>query len=82
MQSYELPQFPAHMSCVHAALYTDVSDSELLRKRLITASVAEGSDGERERDALNFSFIEARLVWMFPAPVGQRILTHRNRSRA
>ncbi|KAJ7695735.1 kinase binding protein CGI-121-domain-containing protein [Mycena rosella] len=65
MESYQLPQFPAHLSCVHAALYTDVSDADLLRKRLITASTAEGVDGERERDALNFSFIEARLVWLF-----------------
>ncbi|KAJ6584670.1 CGI-121-domain-containing protein [Mycena capillaripes] len=62
MQSYQLPQFPTHLSCVHAALYTDVSDSALLRKRLITASTAEGSDGEREREAVNFSFIEARLI--------------------
>ncbi|KAJ6557212.1 kinase binding protein CGI-121-domain-containing protein [Mycena vulgaris] len=62
MQSYQLPQFPAHLSCVHAALYTDVSESDLLRKRLVTASTAEGIDGERERDALNFAFIEARLI--------------------
>ncbi|KAF7365449.1 Glucooligosaccharide oxidase [Mycena venus] len=62
MQSYQLPQFPSHFSSVHAALYTDVSDSDLLRKRLITASTAEGSDGERERDAVNFAFIEARLI--------------------
>ncbi|KAJ7645637.1 kinase binding protein CGI-121-domain-containing protein [Mycena polygramma] len=62
MQSYQLPQFPTHLSCVHAALYTNVSDSDSLRKRLITASTAEGSDGERERDAVNFSFIEARLI--------------------
>ncbi|KAJ7828084.1 kinase binding protein CGI-121-domain-containing protein [Mycena leptocephala] len=62
MECYKLPQFPTHLSCVHTALYTDVSHSDLLRKRLITASTAEGSDGERERDALNFSFIEARLI--------------------
>ncbi|KAJ6511975.1 kinase binding protein CGI-121-domain-containing protein [Mycena vitilis] len=62
MQSYQLSQFPSHLSCVHAALYTNVSDSDSLRKRLLTASTAEGSDGERERDAVNFSFIEARLI--------------------
>ncbi|KAJ7725362.1 kinase binding protein CGI-121-domain-containing protein [Mycena metata] len=62
MESYQLPQFQAHLSCVHAALYTNVSDPDLLRKRLITASTAEGADGERERDALNFSFVEARLI--------------------
>ncbi|KAJ7718132.1 kinase binding protein CGI-121-domain-containing protein [Mycena maculata] len=59
MQSYKLPHFPV---CVHAALYTNVSDSDSLRKRLIAASTAEGLDGERERDAVNFSFIEARLI--------------------
>ncbi|KAJ7164708.1 kinase binding protein CGI-121-domain-containing protein [Mycena crocata] len=62
MESYQLPQFLAHLSCVHAALYTNVSESDLLRKRLVAASTAEGPDGERERDALNFSFIEARLI--------------------
>ncbi|KAJ7366556.1 kinase binding protein CGI-121-domain-containing protein [Mycena albidolilacea] len=62
MQSYQLPHFPTHLSCVHTALYTDVSESDLLRKRLITASTAEGSTGERERDAVNFAFIEARLI--------------------
>jgi len=43
-------------------LYTNVSDSALLRKRLVTASTAEGIDGDRERAAVNFSFIEARLI--------------------
>ncbi|KAJ7134327.1 CGI-121-domain-containing protein [Mycena epipterygia] len=62
MESYRLPQFPAHLSCVHAALYTNVSDSALLRKRLVTASTSEGIDGDRERAAVNFSFIEARLI--------------------
>ncbi|KAJ7457680.1 kinase binding protein CGI-121-domain-containing protein [Mycena galericulata] len=62
MQSYQLAHFPPHLSFVHAALYTNVSDSDLLRKRLITASTAEGPDGEREREALNFAFIEARLI--------------------
>ncbi|KAK7048125.1 kinase binding protein CGI-121-domain-containing protein [Favolaschia claudopus] len=61
MHSYQLPDFPSDVSCVHAALYTDVTDSDSLRKRLIAASTAEGSDGERERDAVNFAFIEARL---------------------
>ncbi|KAJ7163256.1 kinase binding protein CGI-121-domain-containing protein [Mycena filopes] len=62
MESYQLPQFPPHLSCVHAALYTDISDPDSLRKRLIAASTAEGTDGEHERAALNFSFIEARLI--------------------
>ncbi|KAJ7081371.1 CGI-121-domain-containing protein [Mycena belliarum] len=62
MQSYQLPQFPPDFSCVHAALYIDVSDADLLRKRLITASTAEGLTGARERDAVNFAFIEARLI--------------------
>ncbi|KAJ7223171.1 kinase binding protein CGI-121-domain-containing protein [Mycena pura] len=62
MESYQLPHFPAHLSYVHAVLFTDVSDADLLRMRLITASTAEGIDGERERDALNFAFIEARLI--------------------
>ncbi|KAJ6620735.1 kinase binding protein CGI-121-domain-containing protein [Mycena sp. CBHHK59/15] len=62
MESYQLPQFSPYLSCVHVALYTDVSSPDLLRKRLITASAAEGIDGEREREAINFSFVEARLI--------------------
>ncbi|KAF8158967.1 kinase binding protein CGI-121-domain-containing protein [Mycena galopus ATCC 62051] len=62
MESYQVGHFPPHLSCVHAALYTNVSDPDLLRKRLITASTAEGAAGERERDAVNFAFIDARLI--------------------
>ncbi|KAJ6508625.1 kinase binding protein CGI-121-domain-containing protein [Mycena sanguinolenta] len=62
MESYQLLHFPPHLSCVHTTLYTNVSDSDSLRKRLVAASTAEGPAGERERDAVNFSFIEARLI--------------------
>ncbi|KAJ7644349.1 kinase binding protein CGI-121-domain-containing protein [Roridomyces roridus] len=62
MQSYQLPHLPPHLSSVHAALFKDVSDAAQLRQRLITASTAEGPDGTRARDALNFAFIEARLI--------------------
>ncbi|KAJ7246402.1 kinase binding protein CGI-121-domain-containing protein, partial [Mycena rebaudengoi] len=62
MEFYQLPQFPPHLSCVHVALYTDVSNSDSLRKRLIAASIAEGATGEQEREAVNFAFIETRLI--------------------
>ena len=61
MESFSFPQFPAK---VHVALYTNVGNAIALRKRIISAAAAQGEDGEREREALNFAFISAR-------PVGQ-----------
>ena len=59
MESFSFPQFPAK---VHVALYTDVGNAGALRQRIIGAASARGEDGEREREALNFAFIDGRLV--------------------
>ena len=59
MESYSFPQFPAK---VRVALYTNVGNAITLRKRIISAAAAQGEDGEREREALNFAFVDARLV--------------------
>ena len=62
MESYVLPHLPPHLSCIHAALYTDVSGADALRQRLVAAAAAAGPAGEQERAAVDFAFIEARLV--------------------
>ena len=62
MESFSFPQFPAK---VHVALYINVGNGIALRKRIISAAAARGEDGKREREALNFAFIDARLVGQF-----------------
>ena len=52
---------PSH-SHVHVALFRNVSNSADLKNRIIAASTAEGEEGEREREAVNFAFVDARLV--------------------
>lgn len=59
MESVHFPHFPAS---VHIALFNNVKNAKSLRTRLIAASTMEGEDGERERAAVNFGFIDGRLV--------------------
>lgn len=54
--------FPAELSRVHIALFTRVQNAEKLRSRLISASTAEGEEGEKEREAVNFAFVDAAPV--------------------
>ncbi|KAJ8085805.1 hypothetical protein PM082_004623 [Marasmius tenuissimus] len=46
----------------HVALFSSVSNASSIRKRIIDASRMEGNDGEKEREAVNFAFIDATLV--------------------
>lgn len=62
METYQYPQFPVNLSVVHMVLYTNVANASLLKSRIINASTTPGTDGDRERDAVNFAFIDARLV--------------------
>jgi len=62
MEMYTHSQFPAHASTVHIALYTDVTNASLLRARIIKAATPPGVEGDRERDAVNFAFVDARLI--------------------
>jgi len=59
MESVQFPHFPAS---VHIALFNNVKNPASLRARLITASMMEGEEGERERAAVNFAFIDGRLI--------------------
>jgi EKC/KEOPS complex subunit CGI121/TPRKB len=52
-----------HLDCVvYTALYTSVKNAGALKKRIISASLADGPEGEAERDAVDFAFIDASLV--------------------
>ena len=62
METYTHSQFPAHASTVHIALYTAVMNASLLRARITKAATSQGIEGDRERDAVNFAFVDARLV--------------------
>jgi EKC/KEOPS complex subunit CGI121/TPRKB len=66
METFTFTQFSPDRSKAYVALYTDVRNAGELRKRIVDASGAEGEEGERQRDAVNFAFIDARLV-MFPS---------------
>lgn len=62
MQSFRYAHLPLELSTVHLALFKDVSNSAQLRARIVRASQLEGPDGDAEREAVNFAFIDARLV--------------------
>jgi EKC/KEOPS complex subunit CGI121/TPRKB len=62
MESLHFLHFQAHRSYAHIALFRNVSTSEKLKNRIVSASLAEGELGDREREAINFAFIDARLV--------------------
>lgn len=48
---------------VHVALFTSVANSKDIRERIIKASTAEGAQGDAEREAVNFAFVNANLVY-------------------
>lgn len=62
MQSYDYAHFPDYSSNFHFALFTNVSNAADLRNRLVQASTMQGEEGEAERQAVDFAFIEATLV--------------------
>jgi hypothetical protein len=59
MEVYHFPHFGAS---VHVALFHDVQNAVSLRARLVKASTMPGEEGVAERAAVNFAFIDARLV--------------------
>ncbi|KAI0666172.1 CGI-121-domain-containing protein [Trametes maxima] len=62
MQTFHYSHLPHELSTVHVALYTNVANSAALRSRIVRASQLEGPEGDAERDAVNFAFIDARLI--------------------
>ncbi|RPD62153.1 CGI-121-domain-containing protein [Lentinus tigrinus ALCF2SS1-7] len=62
MQSFHYPHLPSEYATVHVALYTNVTNSAEIRGRIVRAAQLEGPDGETEREAVNFAFLDARLI--------------------
>ena len=62
MEIYRYSQFPPELATVYVTLFTGVHNAAELKKRLVTASVMPGDEGEIEREAVNFAFVDARLV--------------------
>lgn len=46
----------------YVALFSSVYNAANIRKRIVNASILAGDEGEEERDAVNFAFIDATLV--------------------
>ncbi|KLO17509.1 CGI-121-domain-containing protein [Schizopora paradoxa] len=47
---------------VHLALFTSVENGKEIRERIIKASTAEGAEGDAAREAVNFAFVDAKLI--------------------
>ena len=62
MESFTLAHVPQDLSVVYTALYTSVTNSAEIRKRIVAAATAEGEAGDRGREAVDFAFIDAKLV--------------------
>ena len=62
MQTFRYPHLPQELSTVHVALFTNVTNSADIRSRIIRASQLQSPEGDAERNAVNFAFIDARLV--------------------
>jgi EKC/KEOPS complex subunit CGI121/TPRKB len=62
MESLHFLHFQADRYYAHIALFRNVSNSEKLKNRIVSASLAEGDLSDKEREAINFAFINARLV--------------------
>ncbi|KAG6865382.1 hypothetical protein C0991_003085 [Blastosporella zonata] len=59
MEAYS---FTGSRSVVHVALYTHVTNAAEVRKRIIAAANVAGAEGDALRDAVNFAYIDARLI--------------------
>ncbi|KAL5488403.1 hypothetical protein ACEPAI_6521 [Sanghuangporus weigelae] len=62
METFVYNHFPNRISSVHIALFASVKNAAELRSRIVKAATTEGPEGEAEREAINFAFIEAKLV--------------------
>jgi EKC/KEOPS complex subunit CGI121/TPRKB len=63
----EIFAYPHFNSTVHVALFKHVTNAANLRSRIVRASTIEGTEGDLEREAVNFAFVDARLVRRHPS---------------
>ncbi|KAG8934369.1 hypothetical protein FRC02_010114 [Tulasnella sp. 418] len=62
MEVYTYPHFPSNLSPVYIGLLHNVKNASTLRSRIVRAATMQGPEGEAEREAINFAFIDARLI--------------------
>ncbi|KAG2069762.1 CGI-121-domain-containing protein [Suillus decipiens] len=60
METYYYSQF--NHAVVHVALFDDVTNAAAIRSRIVQAARNLSVDGNTEREAVNFAFIDARLI--------------------
>lgn len=61
----EVYRFPHLGASIYIALFENVKNASSLRARLVTASTMTGPEGEAERMAVNYAFIQSQLVWPY-----------------
>ncbi|CCL99004.1 uncharacterized protein FIBRA_01012 [Fibroporia radiculosa] len=79
METFRYAHFPLDSSVVHVALFTNVSNAAQLRSRIVRASTMVGPEGDSEREAVNYAFIDARLICSvlhLQTAIVQAILAH------
>ncbi|KAF8516673.1 kinase binding protein CGI-121-domain-containing protein, partial [Gautieria morchelliformis] len=77
------PHFPSEVSTVHLALYSNVTNAARLKERLVRAATLPGEEGGREREVVNYAFIDAKLITSrlhVQTAVYQAILAYTQRS--
>ena len=72
MEVYDYRQFGLQAAIW---LFTDVKNGPEIRKKIVEAAACQGEEGEALRDAVNFAFVDARLVsrahcYRIPFPFG------------
>jgi len=60
LEVYRCPEFIYPV--IYAAKFKHVKNAGAIRERIVKASTMEGPEGDKERDAVNFAFINAKLV--------------------
>jgi EKC/KEOPS complex subunit CGI121/TPRKB len=65
MDNFLFPHLPESHSLAQFALFRNVENTAALRKRIVSAATLTGPEGDQEREAVNFAFIDARLVRSF-----------------
>ncbi|PVF93536.1 CGI-121-domain-containing protein [Serendipita vermifera] len=59
MEAY---QFPHLGTTIYLALFKNVQNAASLKARLVAASTMQGEEGVQERAAVNFAFVDGRLI--------------------
>ena len=65
MEVYDYPQFSLQAAI---CLFTDVKNGPEIRKKIVEAATCQGEEGETLRNAVNFAFVDARVVSRSPLP--------------